>query len=361
LAKGRKEPTVNVINGPVLLQKPVDQFQDLILREGEHSVACGDEVYIQPYVYLSAHLIQMRAQGWDVDFDQLAAVSGASALFGYQPDDFMPKYAHLMVDPDRRIAEATGFGYEWVPFEGQEGAWQAVVESVDAGTSVKGWDWENILFAGYQDAETPADRQVYAMADGPGTYSRWCSWEEFGEWAKRMEGWNQCRLGRYAGPVEPKPAAEVAERVLRDLVAWSTEHPAAVADRWPQATYGLAGIERLAATLAASDPNEDWVACHPINGQWTVRNSTGVYLKRVAEDGLFSAPVNAHLLAAAAEYRAAYESWRQLYNDYLGHGVPEEKRKTKEHRVAGANTVRQGLEHEQAALAEVERALAVLG
>jgi hypothetical protein len=40
--------------------------------------------------------------------------------------------------------------------------------------------------------------------------------------------------------------------------------------------------------------------------------------------------------------------------------VPEEKRKTREHRLAGAAAVRQGLEHEQAALAEVERALAAL-
>jgi hypothetical protein len=302
----------------------------------------------------------MRAQGWDVDFDQVAAVSGASGLFGYQPDDFMPKYAHLIVEPDRRIAEATGFGYEWLPFEGQEAAWQALVESVDAGKSVKGWDWENILFAGYQDAETPADRKVYAMADGPDTYSKWLTWAEFGEWVERMVKWNECRLGRYAGRVEPKPPAEVAERVLRDLVAWSAEHPASIAERWPQAAYGLAGIQRLAETLEASDPDEDWVACHPINGQWTVRNSTNVYLRRVAEGGLFPAAVNAHLLAAAAEYRAAYESWQQLYNDYLGHGVPEKKRKTKAHRLAGAAAVRQGLAHEKAALAAVERVLAAL-
>ena len=91
-----------------------------------------------------------------------------------------------------------------------------------------------------------------------------------------------------------------------------------------------------------------------------MRNSTGVYLKRVAEEGLFSAPVNARLLAAAAEYRAAYESWQRLYNDYLGHGVPEEKRKTKEHRLAGAAAVREGLEHEKLALAELGRALAAL-
>ena len=63
---------------------------------------------------------------------------------------------------------------------------------------------------------------------------------------------------------------------------------------------------------------------------------------------------------AGIEYRAAYESWQQLYNQYLGHGVPEEKRKTKEHRLAGAAAVRQGLEHEKVALAEVERALSAL-
>ena len=90
-------------------------FHDMIGRFGEHAVAAGKEVYIQPYVYLSIHLVQMRAAGWhDIDFDQIAAVSGASAIFGYQPGEFMAKYAHLHVDPDQRIADATGFGCEWV-------------------------------------------------------------------------------------------------------------------------------------------------------------------------------------------------------------------------------------------------------
>jgi hypothetical protein len=331
------------------------------MRQGEHSVVAGDEVYIQPYVYLSAHLVQMRAHGWDVDFDQVAAVSGASALFGYQTDDFMPKYAHLTVEPDERIAEATGFGYEWVQRQGAEGAWQVIIDSIDAGKSVKGWDWENILFAGYQDADAPSARKVYAMADGPDTYSKWLSWDEFGQWVERVSKWNESRLGWYSGRVETKPPAEIARRVMRDLVAWSVEPPASALKLWPEATYGLAGIEAYAAACEASDPKKDWVACHPINGQWTVRNSTGVYLQRVAEESLFSAPVNAHLLAAADAYHAAYKSWQQLYTQYLGHGVPEEKRKTREHRLAGAAAVRQGLEHEKAALAEVERALAALG
>ena len=127
---------MNQNNAPVLLYKAVDQFQDLILRQGEHSVVAGDQVYLQPYVYLSAHLVQMRAAGWDVDFDQIAALSGASALFAYQPGEFMSKYAHLHVDPDARIAEATGFGYEWTAFPGAESAWALIVDSVDSGRSV---------------------------------------------------------------------------------------------------------------------------------------------------------------------------------------------------------------------------------
>jgi len=117
----------------VLLHEVAGTFDELIGRFGCHAVASGGEMYIQPYVYLSLHLVQMRAAGWAVDFDQVAAVSGASALFAYQRDDFMPKYAHLDVEPDRRIAEATGFGYEWVSFEDVGGAWEWVIESVDAG------------------------------------------------------------------------------------------------------------------------------------------------------------------------------------------------------------------------------------
>ena len=49
----------------------------------------GNEVYIQPSVVLSLHLVQMRAADWDVDRDHIAALPGASALFGYQPGEFM--------------------------------------------------------------------------------------------------------------------------------------------------------------------------------------------------------------------------------------------------------------------------------
>jgi len=348
-------------NTQVLLKDVAGIFEELIGKIGEHGVVSGDKEYVQPYVYLSLHLVQMRAAGWDVDFDQIAAVSGASALFAFKQGDFMPKYAHTCIDLDQRIADATGFGYEWVGFQGVEGAWDLIVESVDAAKSAKGWDWENILFAGYQDAEAAEDRKVYAMADGPDTYARWLTWQEFGEWVKRVGEWKAARLGRHAERVETKPAQGVALRVMKDLVAWSTEPPQAVRKRFREATFGLAGIEAYAAACEGSDVGEDWVACHDINGQWTIRNSTSVYLGRVAEAGVYPNEVNAHLRAAAQEYRAAYESWQDLYNKYLGHGVPETKRKSVEHRVGGAAAVRGGLEHEKAALTEVEKALAPAG
>ena len=340
----------------VLLDDVVRTFDKLIGRIGEHGVVAGDEVYIQPPVYLSLHLVQMRVAGWQADFDQVAVVSGASALFAYQQGEFMPKYAHLNVDPDRRIAEATGFGYEWVDFDGLEGAWALLRESVDAGLSVKGWDWENILFAGYQDAQVVEERKVFAMADGPDTYARWLTWDEFGEWTKRMKEWKCSRFGRNTQRVETMPAQEVSRRVMRDLVAWSVELPESIPKMWPEATFGLAGIQAYADACQASDPGEDWVACHDINPQWTIRNATGAYLRQVGEGKVFSEAVSAHLLAAATQYRAAYECWQAFYK-LLGHRASETARKTRARRLAGAAVAHAWLAHEKAALSEVEQAL----
>ena len=348
-----------VENEQVLLEDVVDIFDDLIGHFGCHAVASGGAMYIQPYVYLSLHLVQMRAAGWDVDFDQIAAVSGASALFAYHPDDFMPKYAHLDVEPDRRIAEATGFGYEWVSFEDVGGAWERVIESVDAGRSAKGWDWENILFAGYWDARRAEDRKVFALADGPETYARWLTWDEFGEWTARVGKWGVPHLGRHTGPVEAMPAREVALRVMRDLVAWSTDPPASVLERYPEATIGLAGIEAYAAACERADLGEDWLMCHPINGQWGVRNASGVYLRRAAESGIFAKAAGDQLCAAADAYRAAYERWATAYRDHLGHDVPEERRKTAAAREAAASEIRSALADERTALAAVVEALSL--
>jgi hypothetical protein len=344
----------------VLLEDVVSEFDRLIGRIGEHAVVCGDQVYVQPHVYLSLHLVQMRAAGWaDVDFDDLAAVSGASALFGYKRDDFMPKYAHTQVDPDGRIARATGFGYEWIPFEGAQGAWHVIKESVDSGRSVKGWDWENILFAGYRDADAVEGRQVYAMADGPVTYAKWLSWSEFGEWVARMTGCKSTFLGRFAQRVPTDPAEEVAARVIKDLVAWSEAPPDAVRRQYEGAAFGLAGIAAYGADCADLEAEDDLVACHPINPQWTIRNASANYLRRVAEGQLFDASVNVHLRAAAENYWGAYTCWQAFYA-LLGHRAPEGSGKNPLRREAGAAVVRAWLDHERAAVGELNAALTYL-
>ena len=158
-------------------------------------------------------------------------------------------------------------GY-WITAKGIEGAWELIRESIDAGHPVKGWHWENILFAGYRDAEQPHDRVVFAMADGPDTFARWWSWEELAEYVKLVEGWGCPQFGRHTERVPAKPPAETVGRVLQDLVAWSTAPPELVRKRYPQAVFGLEGIESYAADCERVDVSEDWVACHDVNPQW---------------------------------------------------------------------------------------------
>jgi hypothetical protein len=341
-------------------QRVISLFDNLIGRLDGHGVASAEGVYIQPYVYLSLHVVQMRAAGWeDATYDQVAVLSGASALFAHQPDEFQPKYAHLLVGPDQHIADATGFGYEWVPSGSVDEAWVVLEQSIDAGRPVKGWHWENVLFADYRDAPQVQDRTVFAMADGPEHFAKWWTWAEFGAWVQLVQGWSQMQLGRHTQRVPTQPASEVAARVLRDLVAWSTNPPAAVLEQFPRATFGLAGIGAYAADCESSDLSRDWIACHGINPQWAIRNATSIYLREVAGAGVFGAEVNAHLVAAATQYRAAYETWQAFYA-LLGHKTLLDARQMKARRLAGAAVVRAWLAHEKAALGELRAALALL-
>ena len=341
----------------VLLQDVVDGWQRITDNSSGHVAVVDGVRYQQPYVYLTTHLVEMWAAGWDdADFDTLAAVSGASALYGYQPRDFMPKYAHCMIEPDRRVAEATGFGYEWVAWQDAEDCWRVLRETIDSGRPAKGWDWENCLFAGYQEADQPEARRVFMMADGPGTYAEWRTWAQFLEWVERISNWNQKSLGRHAARVSSLSGKDLAVRVIGDLVAWSTESPANVRDRFPDATFGLAGIERYAADCADTETYEDWTACHDINPQWTIRNSTAAYLEGVVAARLFPASASQHIAEAARHYRAAFAAWREFY-DLLGHHAPEGAGKMPDRRAAGAALVRQWLKHETAAVGALRGAV----
>jgi RNA polymerase sigma factor (sigma-70 family) len=342
---------------PAFTQRVSQLFNTLIGRHGRHTVTSGNEVYMQPHTSLSFHLVQMLAAGWEVDFDEIAAVSGASALFAYQPDSFFPRHAPNFIDPDRRIAAATGFGYEWVPFQGLEGAWQVLVESIDSGRPLKGWDWENILFSDYRDDTLPENRQVFAMADGPETYARWLSWGEFADWVKRVEGWHMQVLGRFKERIPSQDASQVARQVMRDLVAWSETPPSGIEKHFPQASFGLQGIADYARDLETIEFTEaSWLGCHAINPQWAIRNSTAVYLERVVKAGCFDSQVNQRLQEAAKSYRSSYDCWKAYYL-MLGHNASDSARHLPERRAAGAALARAWLAHEQVGLGEVKQAL----
>jgi hypothetical protein len=341
----------------VWIKQAADLFDRYIGQYGEHSVVGRDEVYIQPYVDLSLHLIQMQLEGWtDVDFDDLAAVSGASALFGYQPNEFMPKYAHLQIAPDKRIAEATGFGYEWKAFKDIEQAWQLIKQTVDSGHTAKGWDWENILFAGYEDAPEKEDRKVFALADGPDTYVKWLSWEEFKEWGQRVLNWNAAQLGLFTKRVAVRPPKAIVLRILNDLVAWSEQPPDDILNRYKSAVFGLRAIEEQAKEVEDTEKFPNFVSCHGLNPQWTLRRSTALYLEDVIDSAVLSDEVNTYLSAAARQYHGAFTAWKACYT-VVGHRVPDEVRNMPARRNAAAGLVRSWLAHEKAAIEAISKTL----
>jgi len=345
----------------VLLDPAVKAFEELAGRHKGHVVTAGGEVYQQPYVYLTMHAVEMRVAGWrDADFDTVAAVSGASALFGYEPNSFTPKYAHLSVGPHQRIAEATGFGYEWVKFRDAEDAWRIIKETVRSGRVAKGWHYENCAFCGYQDAARAEDRKVYALCDGAETFSKWWTWKEFTDWVGMVAKWNQCELGRHTTRVPEKRPREVALRVMNDLVAWSERTPDHVRKQWPKATWGLAGMEAYAADCANVEKLKDWTMCHDVNPQWTLRNSTAVYLQGLGAGNVFPKEASDRIASSAKEYRAAYAAWLRAYG-LLGHGATKEQRQEKSRREEGAGLIRQAVARERAAIAEIEKALAAEG
>ena len=359
-----------------LLKEAVDAFQYITSKVASHT-QWGDDVYPypQPCMYLVAHLTCMLAAGWggpnaqarqptgqgpleSFDFDMLAAVSGASALFAYQPGSFRPKYANLSIGMDDRIGEATGFGFEWVRFDDAEAAWKMVVSSVDSGRPTTGWYYENVVFAGYQDALDLGERKVFAMADGPEYFTRWWTWEEFADW---VGDWSRGQLGRHSKRVRKRGSREVALRVMRDLVKWSTDTPASVTSgpMFGGAKFGLEAMEAYANDCEDLERFPDWVMCHDVNPQWTLRNSTSAYLRRVADARILPADASAHIRQAASEYRAAFDQWHRAER-HLGHSADEEKRRSGDTRRAGAATIRKGLEHERSALNHVTKALALV-
>ena len=187
------------------------------------------------------------------------------------------------------------------------------------------------------------------MSDGAEYFIKWYDWKKYCKWVRN---WKNGQLGYFAGVVEKIPEEKVAVQVIRDLVNWSENPPETVKEKFPKAKFGFSGIKAYAGDCADVKKYKDWRACHDINPQWTVRNSTAVYLKKLVEKALFTEQINNALLSVSEKYKNAYLSWREFYN-LLGYAAPENAGKDKQRRRDGADAVLNALEHEKQAVTEL--------
>jgi len=337
---------------------------------------------VGPHTYLIYHSLQMKAAGWETGIDEVAAVSGASALFGYEQGSYMPKYAFRRIDLEKRIAEATGFGIGEIHFDSAEGAWDIVKESIDSGRPVKGEHFEAILFAGYQDAASRDYRKVFAISEGPGDFTRSWTWKEFVSWVMQ---WSHGKLERHTKRVEAADPKSTAIRVIKDLVEWSENPPEDIQFEYNNAVFGLAGIEAYADACGDMEKYPDFAMCHDMNSQWPTRKSSALYLESVAKKGLLPDKLNKDLSAASREYLSAYQSWVNVYNK-ISWAVPQELRQARtalakqmkttdnpskilnnptwaswiEDRTSATQSIREALSHEKAAITALKNALSSL-
>jgi hypothetical protein len=310
----RKVQMPNTATRTRTVSAAVDAFNKLV---GPYT-ATGAIDDVQPPISLLLHLVQMHAAGWKPDIHDVAALSGISALAIY-PGDALSSDAHALIEPERRLAEATGFGYEWLPFADVEDAWLIVRRCINAGRAARVRNEATLLLAGYEEGQDPAARRIHVLGDGDAAET-WWGWEEFGLWVERMVSDGASSLGRYTTHIIAQSPAMVARRVINDLVVWSAAPPDAIYQRYPDAACGLKAIADYAAGARVSDPlldagqrpaPQEGDTSHGIQRQWSLRRSTAVYLDRVADWALWSQEVNQRLREAAAAYHACHEAWRQ--------------------------------------------------
>ena len=347
-----EEPTHNL--------QDVGEIFDRVLKE-----TC--DAYWQPRSYVYCQLVCMKPAGWnDVDYEILMPVSGFGISFAYHPNDKF--WAHYAAPPgaDQWVAEATGFGWEWLRFDTPDKYWNALKETLDAGKVIHAPWLEEVLFVGYEEPAEQPNRKVYPLATGPidvRAGESW-RWEEFEKWFREH---SHGFLGRHTGKVPMVPTGDMAMKVMKNIVMFAEHDPRAGNKAFVGVYFGLAGIEAYAndiADLSKSGKKDEyfqagWLGCHNIYPQWTARQLTGRYLEGASEH--FTEPVRGYMLSAAREYEAAHAAWKE-WERRLGAfklvNRPEDAWENPEHRKAGAAAVYKALGCEKAAIAEIEKALA---
>jgi DNA-binding transcriptional MerR regulator len=344
----------------VVLEKAVQAFSR-VEREIKHW---------QPRSYVQAQLVCMYAAGWEeADYETIMTVSGYGPSFSYHPKELWWSQYAPPRGCDERIAQATGFGWEWKRYETAEAYWQVLKETIDAGKPIHAAYLEEVVFVGYQDADDRAERKVRPLAPHgvgvePGT---WWTWQAFEKWFEEHSYGN---LGRHTEKTQQVSTRASATEVLETMLTMAHDDPRAKNESWAGVRWGLEGLEAYAADVGdmskSGVPGEyfynGWMGCHAIYPQVSGRASAAVYLKRLAESEVFADGVNAHILAAAREYEAARAAWGE-YEKHLGNEETAEASDSwmiEKHRLAGAAAIRQARAHEETALERVRQVLVAI-
>lgn len=337
----------------------VGKIFDRVLKE-----TC--DAYWQPRSYIYCQLVCMKAAGWnDAEYETLMPMSGFGISFAYHPNEKF--WAHYAAPPgtDQRIAEATGFGWEWLHFDTAEEYWDVLKETLDAGKVIHAPWLEEVLFVGYEEAVEQPNRKVYPLATVPVVVragQSW-TWREFEEWFREQ---SHGFLGRHTKAMPTLPQRNVAVKVMKNIVMFADNDPRKESEAFADVKFGLTGIKAYAddiADLSNSGRKDEyfqagWLGCHNIYPQWTARQLTGRYLTDASEH--FTEPVCGYMLSAAREYEAAHAAWKEWEKSLGAFKLvkrPEDAWENPEHRKAGAVAVYKAIECEKAAIAEIERAL----
>jgi hypothetical protein len=194
------------------------------------------------------------------------------------------------------------------------------------------------------------------MVPGPGPgEAGWKTWADFvqwfNEWGKFAGAW-----GRYSTHAKPASEADVARRVMRELVSWSTEPPPGAPPAGKDKTvYGLAGIRAYATDILDTSRKLDywdgsWKGCHAIQPQRASRYATAAYLESLVGRKVLDPDATRQVAAAAHEYRLACEQWNR-WNEQLGRKAADAGAwQDAEHRRTGGQALLEAARHEEKAL-----------
>ena len=331
------------------LKKVVKSFDAISTETGK---------YWQPRSYVEMQLVCMRALGWkNVDYETLVTVSGFGTSFAYEPKD---KFWAGWVAPygcDKRVADATGFGFEWVHVESAEDAWGKIAAFISDGKPVRAPHNEELIFAGYKDAARKSSRRILAMCKPLADPPEWWTWEQFEGW---FENPGHHWIGRHTRSVRKLAAKESAKNVMAGIVTLALHDPRAKNSIFDGVQWGLEGVKLFAEDIADTTKKKDyfaagWHGCHAITPQYTGRKCAAIYLNRIAER--FPGKTNVHILNAVDDYDAAYDEWLRFRKAESVRGSWGNETR----RGAMADAVYRALIHEIAAVDELEAALMTQG